>query len=174
VVPVVQKLHSLSPLEGSWMIDPARTSVEFDTRAMWFVKVKGTLKAIDGSGSVGPDGAVGGTLVLDAASIDTHIAKRDAHLKSADFLDAAKYPTIVFVATGAGPVPSGQVELTGTLTVRGVTRPLEFLADVHTTTTELTVAAEIDIDRTAWEVGRPKVGLGLTSRVSVNACFVKV
>jgi hypothetical protein len=44
---------------------------------------------------------------------------------------------------------------------------------VHITAAGLTVAAAIDIDRTAWEVGRPKVGLGLTSRVSVNARFVK-
>jgi hypothetical protein len=44
---------------------------------------------------------------------------------------------------------------------------------VHVTATELTIAAAIDIDRTAWEAGRPKVGLGLTSRVSVNARFVK-
>jgi polyisoprenoid-binding protein YceI len=174
VVPVAQKLDNLSTLDGSWTIDPARTSVEFHTRTMWLVTVKGTLKVIDGRGSVGPDGAVGGTLVLDAASIDTHIAKRDAHLRSADFLDAATHPTIVFVATGARPVPSGQIEVIGTLTVRGVTRPLTILADVHTRATELTVSTAIDIDRTAWEVGRPKVGLGLASRVSVNACFVKV
>jgi polyisoprenoid-binding protein YceI len=63
--------------------------------------------------------------------------------------------------------------MTGSLTVRGVTRALEVLADVHITAAGLTVAAAIDIDRTAWEVGPPKVGFGLTSRVSVNARFVK-
>lgn len=174
MVPVAQKLDNLSTLDGSWTMDPARTSVEFHTRAMWFVKVTGRLKALEGHGSVGPDGAVGGTLVLDAASIDTHIAKRDTHLRSAEFLDVATHPTLVFVATGARPVPSGQIQVTGTLTVRGVTRPLQVFAELHTTPAGLIVSTTIDIDRTAWEVGRPKVGLGLSCRVTVSAGFVKV
>ncbi len=67
---------------------------------MWIVPVKGTAKALSGDGHVGADGSVQGTLVIDAASINTKNKKRDAHLRTDDFFEVDKYPTLTFTVDG--------------------------------------------------------------------------
>jgi polyisoprenoid-binding protein YceI len=63
---------------------------------------------------------------IDAASIDTRNADRDAHLKSNDFLDLETYPEITFVSTGVKAVADTDYEVTGDLTIKGVTKPVTF------------------------------------------------
>ena len=81
------------------MLDPDRTSIVFHTKAFWVFPVKGTAKAIEGAGTVGADGSISGTLVIDAASIDTKLKRRDAHLRTADFFEVERFPAITFEAT---------------------------------------------------------------------------
>jgi polyisoprenoid-binding protein YceI len=164
----------LSTFADSWVLDPDRTSVVFHTKAVWVLPVKGTAKAIEGAGSVGVDGSLSGTLVVDAASIDTRNKRRDEHLRTADFLEVAKYPTITFEATGVRLTSSGQVEVTGNLTVHGQTRPLTVLAEVSATGGSATVAAEVAIDRSVWGVSSAPFGARLKNRVVINAGFNRV
>jgi polyisoprenoid-binding protein YceI len=164
---------TLSTLAGSWTLDPEHSSIVFSTKAMWVFPVQGTVKAISGGGTVGPDGAVSGSLVFDAASIDTKKRKRDAHLRTADFFEVDAYPTFTFTATGARPISPDQVEITGTLTIRDQTRPLTLTALVQSTDSAATVTAEFDIDRSAWGLTWAKMGSRLANHVVIRAQFTK-
>src|SRR5262245_20869515 len=95
---------SLADAAGTWQLDPAGTSIELRAKAMWgLAKVRGRINALDGSGVVGEDGTVSGTIVFDATSIDSKNKKRDTHLRSGDFFEVEKYPTFTYSATGASP-----------------------------------------------------------------------
>lgn len=159
---------------GTWNLNAAATSIEFQTKAMWIVKVKGTLKALDGTGTVGADGTVQGKLVIDAASIDTRIKRRDTHLRTADFLHTDQHPTIDFEATSGRLLDSGQAELSGLLTVRGQTRPVIVVGNLDGDETSLTLTAEInDLDRREWGVTQAAIGPCAHNRIIVRARFVK-
>jgi polyisoprenoid-binding protein YceI len=166
-------LADLAPFAGTWTLDPARTSILFHTKAMWILKVKGTIQALEGGGTVGDDGGLSGTLVLDAASVDTGNKKRDAHLRTADFFEVDTHPTMTFTAADARPNPAGRVEVTGTLTIHGQSRPITVEADVQVAGGSATVSAEVDIDRAAWGLTWSKMGAGLANRVVINAVFTK-
>ncbi|HEY1832387.1 MAG TPA: YceI family protein [Acidimicrobiales bacterium] len=171
---VSQNLNDLSSLEGHWSLDPEKTTVEFHTKIMRVVPVTGSIKATEGGATVGADGTIDGVLILDAATIDTGIKKRDGHLLTADFFDADNFPTIVFTAQSARRRHSGQHEIAGNLALHGKTRPLTIVAAVHHGATEATVSAtNIDVDRTAWGVGRKRLGQSITSRIVVNAHFFR-
>src|SRR5262245_33135030 len=121
-------------LAATWQIDPAHTSVQFSVRHMMvsnvrgeFAKVSGT---VDGDQQAAQKAVIAAT--IDAASIDTREEKRDTHLKSADFLDVAKYPTITFKSKTIEPAGSGQFKVTGDLTLHGVTK--EVVLDVSDVT----------------------------------------
>jgi polyisoprenoid-binding protein YceI len=163
----------LTAYAGSWTLDPSQTSIEFHTKAVWVANVKGTFRAIEGSGTVSADGSVSGSIVLDAASVDTKKKKRDDHLRTADFFEVTAFPTITFTVTDAHPKGTGKAELAGNLTIHGLTRPLALLADVSVVGGSATVSAELDIDRTAWGMTWAKMGAGLKNHVVINARFTK-
>jgi polyisoprenoid-binding protein YceI len=119
-----------------WEIDPAHSSVQFSIRHMTVSNVRGEFGTV--SGTVRADGAIPSASVeatIDAASIDTREAKRDEHLRSADFLDVARYPTITFRSTRIEPAGEGRWRMTGDLTLHGVTRPV--VLDVEGPTAEV-------------------------------------
>ncbi len=107
----------------TWNIDPAHSSAQFTVRHMMITNVHGEFQKL--SGSVEYDAerpeATKVTASIDTSTINTREEKRDAHLKSADFLDVEKYPTIEFVSKSA-KVTSDGLELKGDLTIRGTTR----------------------------------------------------
>src|SRR5215469_15656077 len=89
----LQAMLKDAALAGSWTPDPARSAVGLRSKSMWgLAPVKGTFREVAGTGAVAPDGQVSGTVTVSAASVDTKIAKRDAHLRSADFFDAGNHP----------------------------------------------------------------------------------
>jgi len=173
MTPTTLQVTDLSTYAGTWALDPARTSVEFLTKAMWVLKVRGTMQVAEGSATVAPDGALTGSLVLDTATIDTKNKKRDTHLQTADFFEVQKYPTITFTATSGTPLPSGQMELVGELVIHGRSRPITVLADVTGTDTEATFTATFDVDRSAWGLTWTKMGAAVANQVTVTATFVK-
>ena len=110
----------------TWQIDPAHTSVEFTVRHMMISNVRGQFQKTAGTITTNGGGAASATIdaTIDASSVDTRVERRDAHLKSPDFLDVAKYPTITFKSSkveGAGP---GKFTVTGDLTLHGVTKSI--------------------------------------------------
>jgi polyisoprenoid-binding protein YceI len=164
----------LRDFAGRWVLDPDQTSIVFHTKALWVFPAKGTAKAIEGVGTVGPDGGLNGTLVIDAASIDTRNKKRDAHLRTADFFEVERFPTITFEVTSGRLTDSGKLELTGTLTVHGQTRPLSVVADLSVAADAVTVSTEVAIDRSEWGLALTPFGAGLMNRVVIDARFRKV
>ena len=125
---------SAPALAATWQIDPAHSNVSFSVRHMMvsnergeFTKVSGT---VEGDEKAPTQAVINAT--IDATSINTREAKRDDHLKSADFLDVAKYPTITFKSKRIEPSGTGQFKVTGDLTLHGVTR--EVVLDVSDVT----------------------------------------
>lgn len=116
---------------ATFALDPAHSSVEFTAKHMVFSRVRGVFTKftldLDLDDATNLPNAVAAT--IDADSIDTNVADRDAHLKSPDFLDAAKYPTIAFISTRiTGKADAFTLE--GDLTIHGVTKPVTLKADV--------------------------------------------
>ncbi|SDO22101.1 YceI family protein [Actinacidiphila guanduensis] len=144
-------MPNVTATAGTWVLDPARSSVRFRSKTFWgLATVKGVFGTVEGGGEVAADGTARGTLTIDAASVDTKNGKRDTHLRSADFFHAEEHPSIVFTAAGisAPAEGSGVVEIDGELTVRGVTRPLSFPAQVSLTSPEEAVLeAEVTVSR---------------------------
>ena len=103
---------ALGPLVGTWTLDPATTTVAFTTKAVWLLPVRATARATRGSGSVGEDGLVRGTVEFDAASIDTGNAKRgDQHPAGQDFFAGDRYLDLRH-GRGVAPGPPGRDRLT--------------------------------------------------------------
>jgi polyisoprenoid-binding protein YceI len=174
VTPPTQNSVDLGDFVGKWVLDPDRTSIVFHTKAMWVVPAKGTAKAIEGEGTVGADGGLSGTLVIDAASIDTKNKKRDAHLRTTDFFEVEEFPTITFEVTSGRLTGPSKLELAGTFTVHGRTRPLAVMADLSVAADTVTVSTEVVIDRSAWGLTLRPRGAGLKNKVIVSALFRKV
>jgi polyisoprenoid-binding protein YceI len=110
--------------ETVWQIDPAHSSFQFKIRHLTVSNVKGDFGKA--AGKVTMDGKDPATikvdLTIEASSIDTGHAKRDEHLRSADFFDAVKYPTITFVSKTAVSSGPNRVKVIGDLTIKGVTK----------------------------------------------------
>jgi polyisoprenoid-binding protein YceI len=106
-----------------WTIDPAHTEVSFAVRHMMISTVKGRFADVKGSVTIPDEGEPTLDVTIGVASIDTREEKRDAHLRSADFFDAEKYPEIRFVSTKTVRAVDGW-KITGNLTMHGVTKPV--------------------------------------------------
>jgi polyisoprenoid-binding protein YceI len=110
----------------TWQIDPAHTSVEFTVRHMMISNVKGQFQKTTGTITVDGNDPTSAKIdaTIDASSIDTRVERRDADLKSSNFLDVAKYPTITFKSTKVEAAGPGKWKVTGDLTLHGVTKPV--------------------------------------------------
>ena len=142
---------------------------------MWgLAKVRGRFNALEGSGVVGEDGTVYGTIVFDAKSIDTKNKKRDTHLRSADFFEVEKYPTFTYSATGAIPTDEGKLKVTGSLTIKDHSRPVELLVSAtQPAPGRATLTAEAEIDRRQWGMTWAKMGAGVINQVVIVAQFTR-
>jgi polyisoprenoid-binding protein YceI len=115
----------------TWNIDPAHSSAEFKVKHMMISNVKGTFSGLSGTLI---EHATDSTLSsveasIPLATISTGDAQRDGHLKSAEFFDADKYPTLNFKSTKVVKKGEAEYEVTGDLTVHGVTKPVKFAVE---------------------------------------------
>jgi len=116
-----------------WEIDSSHSSVHFSVRHLVIAKVRGVFARWSGSVNV-PDGDFSKATVdvtIDASSIDTGVAQRDAHLKSADFFDVAEFPELRFAGKRVEPRSGTEVEVVGDLTIRGITREVVLRVEQH-------------------------------------------
>jgi polyisoprenoid-binding protein YceI len=115
----------LEDIKGEYTLDPAHTRLGFSTRHAMVTTVRGSFKEFTGDAVVDTanPSASKVTVNIKAASIDTGVADRDAHLRSADFFDAETYPEITFVSTDVQRDGEDWV-LTGDLTIKDVTKPI--------------------------------------------------
>lgn len=112
-----------------WTVDQSHTSVTFGVRHMMVSTVRGTFHKVAGSVGFDPKNPEKSwaNLEIDIASIDTREPKRDDHLRSADFFDAASFPKMTFKSTKIARKGDDELELTGDLTIKDITHPVTFL-----------------------------------------------
>ncbi len=119
-------------LAATYTVDTDHTSVSFKIRHI-LSYVEGRFKSFEGSFNYDPEKPetwqIKGT--IQTASIDTNVEARDKHLRSADFFDAEKYPTISFVSTKATNVTLTHAKLEGLLTIHGVEKPVALDVQIH-------------------------------------------
>lgn len=111
---------------GTWTGDAVHSDVAIRVRHMAVGKVKGTFELASAELVVPESGIAGAsvTAVIDAASVNTKNADRDAHVRSGDFLDTETYPTISFTSTAVEGFDGEEFKLVGDLTLHGVTKPV--------------------------------------------------
>jgi polyisoprenoid-binding protein YceI len=145
------------PAAGTWALDPAHTSVEFQAKHLMVAKVRGRFAGAQGLLVVADDPAEStAEITIDATTLSTGVADRDTHLRSADFLEVEAYPEITFRSTGLVHEGAGDWKLTGDLTIHGVTRPVTLETEYNGVGvdpwggTRAFFSAETRIDREEW------------------------
>lgn len=125
---VFKSKNSSAIQAGTWSVDKAHTNIKFSVSHLVISDVEGNFKTFDGTmESVKPDFSDAKiSFTAEVASISTDNEQRDNHLKSDDFLNAAKYPQIKFVSTSFVPLGDNKYTLVGNLTIRDVTKVVTF------------------------------------------------
>jgi len=144
---------------GRWNIDASHSQVEFQVRHLMIAKVRGRFRVFSGTVDIAvlPENSAV-EVSVDAASIDTGDPQRDAHLRSAEFLDVEHYPTLTYRSTGVRPGEGDSWMLDGELTIRGVSHPVtlevEFAGAVSDPWGKLRTAfnATGEMDRDDWGI----------------------
>lgn len=106
-------------------LDPSHSEVTFKVKHLMISNVKGEFKSFDVDVQGDDLETAKVKVTIDAASINTNNADRDTHLKSGDFFEVEKFPTIVFESTGVTKEDDDEYIMTGNLTIRDVTKPVE-------------------------------------------------
>ena len=168
-------LASVATSPSTWSLDASRSSAAFQHKSIWgLVTVRGTFSDLAGTGEILADGTGRGRLDIGAASLNTKNAKRDEHLKSADFFNVQAHPRIV-VDLRRATRDGGTIQVSGELTAAGVTRPLDLTATVVEASVDaITLRAEVKVDRASFGMTWNMLGsLKGLATVSVVARFVR-
>jgi polyisoprenoid-binding protein YceI len=125
--PFLLALLLLAPVfahAATWEIDPAHSSVSFSVRHMMISTVRGQFRSFSAKATGDPTAPASATIeaTIDAKTIDTGNEKRDGHLKSPDFFDVEKFPTVTFKSKKIESAAAGKAKVTGDLTMHGVTK----------------------------------------------------
>jgi polyisoprenoid-binding protein YceI len=172
----------------TWNIDPAHSVAEFKVKHMMISNVKGQFAKIKGTLTLDQSELSKSRVEaeIEAGSIETRDAQRDAHLKSADFFDVGKFPTLSFKSTRISAVREGELAVEGDLAIHGVTRKVTFSVEGPTPpgkdpwgNTRIAVSATTKINRkdfgltwnAALETGGILVGEEVT--ITLDVQFVK-
>ena len=139
----------------AWNIDPVHTVAEFKVKHMMISNVKGQFTTVTGVMTLDEADVTRSRIEasIQTASVNTRDAQRDAHLKSADFFDVEKFPTLSFKSTRVTRSGDGELAVTGDLTIHGVTRQVAFAVEGPTPPA-----------KDPW--GNTRVGLSATTRIS--------
>jgi polyisoprenoid-binding protein YceI len=114
--------------QTQWTIDPAHSAAHFSVRHLMISNVRGEFSKLSGNALIDSADPTRSTVEvsMETASINTREPQRDEHLRSADFFDVAKYPTITFRSKRVVAAGVDHFKLTGDLTIRGVTKEVTF------------------------------------------------
>ena len=139
----------------TWNIDPVHSNAQFKVKHMMISNVKGEFTAVNGSLEFDEENIANSRVQaeIDASTINTREPQRDAHLKSADFFDVDKFPTLSFRSTKVSKLGGGELSVAGELTIHGITRPVTF-----------TVEGPSDPTKDPW--GNTRIGLSATTKIN--------
>ena len=118
-------------MKTNYKIDPAHSSAHFIVRHMMITNVRGGFTSVQGTVVYDPEDLSGSSIdvVIDVNSLNTSDASRDGHLKSAEFLDVEKYPSITFKSKTINKEADGDLLVKGDLTIHGVTKEVRLEVD---------------------------------------------
>jgi len=121
----------LSALASTWTLDSSHTDAQFKVRHLMISNVKGSFEKIQGQLVLDDQDITKSKVdvIIDMASVNTNIKKRDDHLRSPDFFDVAKFPAMTFVSTKVEQAGPGKLKVTGNLTIKGITKPVVLNVD---------------------------------------------
>lgn len=170
-------LTGLTP--GTWTVDPSHSEVGFVVRHLMVSKVKGRFGGVTGTIKVA-ENVLESVVEASAeiATVDTRDEARDGHLKSADFFDAEKFPTITFRSTGIREKGSDYL-LDGQLTIKGVSKPVTFDLEYNgaatnpmTSSQSAGFSAETEVNRKdfglEWNVALESGGVIVSDKVKIQ------
>ena len=139
----------------TWNIDPVHSVAEFKVKHMMISNVKGQFTGVSGKLSLDEAEITKSSIeaTIDAATVNTREAQRDQHLKSADFFDVEKFPTLSFRSTHVSRSGEGELKVDGDLTIHGVTRKASFAVEGPTAPA-----------KDPW--GNTRIGLSATTKIN--------
>ncbi len=170
-----------------WVLDPMHSEVQFKIKHLVISNVTGIFKKFEGICEAPEDSFENAEVdfSLDVDSIDTNQEQRDAHLKSAEFFDAGKYPKITFKSTSFTKTDGNDFDLTGNLTVKDVTKPVTLKVEFGGSATDFTGKFRAGFEVTG-KINRKEFGLvwdGITEagaivlgedvKLNINLQFIK-
>jgi polyisoprenoid-binding protein YceI len=157
----------------TWQIDPTHTSVEFAVKHMMFTTVKGRFAGVSGTIALDEANPVASAVdvEIDATSVDTREERRDGHLRSADFFDVEKYPTISFRTTWVEPNGPRAAKVHGELTIRDVTKPVTLETELLGTGTN-PWGMEVAGFHAETRINRKEFGLGWNAPLEAGGVLV--
>lgn len=140
---------------GSWQIDPNHSAAQFSVRHLGVSTVRGAFTKVSGLATYDPANPEKATIEvsIETASVDTRVEMRDNDLRSPHFLDAQKYPAITFHSKQVKSAGSGKLQITGDLTIKGVTK--EVVLDVDGPTAPIKGPG-----------GNPRIGASATTKIN--------
>jgi len=177
-----------SPQTSTWNIDPVHSTAEFKVKHMMIANVRGTFPEVSGVVTFDEFDLTKSKVEasIEAASIDTREDQRDAHLRSADFLDVENYPRLSFASSSVKKAGNGKLSAEGDLTIRGVTRRVDFAVEGPTPPAKdpwgnvrIAISATTKIDRKdfglTWNAALETGGILVGDHVAITleAEFVK-
>jgi len=176
-MPMVAESPALVIPTVTWTIDPSWSALEFEVRKLGLVTIKGRVPGFSGT-IHGAEGTING--VVDATSITTFDADRDAHLQSPEFFDTQRYPELTFASTSV-ELDGDELVVSGDLTIKGVSKPVALRGELRGPENDpwggerIGLALETTIDRTdfglEWNAPLPGGGFLLPNEVVLRANF---
>jgi polyisoprenoid-binding protein YceI len=160
LVTLVSVAAPVAAQSTTWTIDPNHTAAQFAVKHLMVSTVRGQFEKLQGT--VQWDGKdvskVAIDVTIEAASVNTRVDKRDEDLRSANFLEVEKHPTITFKSTKSEPAGQGKFKVTGDLTIHGVTKSV--VLDVEGPSPPLTDRGTVRVGATAHtKINRKEFGL---------------
>ena len=148
-------LAATGAAQSTWQIDPNHTAAQFSVRHLGVSTVRGAFTKVSGSAKYDSSDPSKTVLeaIIDATSVDTRVEMRDNDLRSPNFLDVQKYPTITFHSKRVSASGGGKLQITGDLTIHGTTK--EVVLDVDGPSAPM---------KDPW--GNQRIGASATTKVS--------
>src|SRR5271170_719727 len=146
-----------TPAITTWNVDSTHSVVEFKVKHMMISNLKGQFSGVTGTLSLDEDDLTQSSVeaAIEVTSIHTRDEGRDAHLKGADFFDAEQFPTMQLKSTHIALKSNGELVVTGDLTIKGVTRSVQFAVEGPSSET-----------KDPW--GNTRIGLAATTKINRN------